>query len=127
MFSWRQFTSIGRRTPVGEVWGVIRKMGGERREWDYPVMWAGGETAVTDREKVEVMAGAFARVHSEGHLTEEERRGRGATLSKYPGVLDRREDTGGVMDDRFTMAELVRAIDRAKHTAPGWIRWGVLC
>ena len=57
MFSWRQFTSIGRRTPVGEVWGVIRKMGGERREWDYPVMWAGGETAVTDREKVEMMAG----------------------------------------------------------------------
>ena len=37
--SWRQFCGkIGRTTPVGEVWGMIRKMGGDRREWEYPVI-----------------------------------------------------------------------------------------
>ncbi len=33
--SWRHFCNeIGRSTPVGKVWSMIKKMGGERRQWD---------------------------------------------------------------------------------------------
>ena len=118
--SWRQFCNgIGRTAPVGEVWGMIRKMGGDRREWEYPVITAEGETAANDKDKAEMIARAFARVHSADNLTMEGKRRRDMTQSRYPGALDRREDTGGQIDTRFTMAELVRAVRKAKPTAPG--------
>lgn len=44
---------IGRTTTVGEVWGMIRKMRGIRRDWQYPVLKSGGIVAVTNEEKVE--------------------------------------------------------------------------
>ncbi|CAJ1057143.1 RNA-directed DNA polymerase from mobile element jockey [Xyrichtys novacula] len=118
--SWRQFCNgIGRTTPVGEVWSMIRKMGGDRREWEYPVITEEGETAVNDKEKAEMIARAFAKVHSVDNLTMEGKRRREMTQSRYPGALDRRTDSGGEIDTRFTMAELVRAVRKAKPTAPG--------
>jgi len=66
---WREFcSSIGRQTPVGEVWGMIKKMSGIRREWDYPVLVSGEEKAVTDVEKAEMIAKAFVAIHSSDNL-----------------------------------------------------------
>lgn len=45
--SWRNFCNgIGRTTPVGEVWGMIKRMGGDRRKWEYPVITTEEGTAV---------------------------------------------------------------------------------
>ena len=41
---------------------MIKRMGGDRREWDYRVMTFGEETAVSNREKAEVMAKSFAKI-----------------------------------------------------------------
>lgn len=36
---WREYcNSVGSATQVGEIWGMIRRMGGDRREWSYPVL-----------------------------------------------------------------------------------------
>lgn len=43
---------------------MIRKIGGDRRVWDYPVMTSGEETAVFNRDKTEIMAKSFAKLHS---------------------------------------------------------------
>ena len=97
--SWRYFcNTIGRTTPVGEVWGMIRRMGGDRREWEYPVITSEEEVAVTNKAKAEIMTKAFAKIHSSDNLTEEGRRRREITLSQHPGVLDRRETTDKVTD-----------------------------
>lgn len=48
-------------------------------EWCYPVMVEGNETAVTNREKAELMAKTFVTVHSSNNLQEESRRGREKT------------------------------------------------
>ncbi len=32
------YDGIERTTPVGEVWGMIKRMGGDIREWEYPVI-----------------------------------------------------------------------------------------
>ena len=98
---------------------MIRKMGGDRREWEYPVITSEEETAISDREKAELLAKAFAKVHSVENLTVEGRRRREINLSTFPGVLDMREDGGEIIGDNFTMAELVRAVNKAKLSAPG--------
>ena len=117
---WRDFCDdIGRTTPVGEVWGMIRKMGGERREWDYPVIISEEETAVSNREKAEIMAKAFVKVHSSDNLSEEGKQRREITMTRYPGVLNRRENAAGMIDEPFTLAEMMRAIKRSRPTSPG--------
>lgn len=40
-------------------------------------------------------------------------------MSQYPGVLDRREETDDITDVPFTLAEMVRAINRSRPTSPG--------
>lgn len=42
---------IGKSTPVGEVWGMIKSIRGSRREWKYPVMKVVEKVAVSDEEK----------------------------------------------------------------------------
>ena len=118
--SWRNFcSSIGRTTPVGEVWGMIRRMGGDRREWEYPVMMEEGKTAVTDKEKAEIMVKAFAKVHSSENLSDEGNRRRRKTLSQHPEILDRREEVSSSLDEPFTLEEMHRAINKSKPTSPG--------
>lgn len=57
MTNWKKICDrIGRTTPVGEVWRMIKRMGGNRREWEYPVIVTEEETAVSNGEKVESMA-----------------------------------------------------------------------
>ena len=54
--SWQAFCEkIGRSTPVGEVWGMVKKMGGDRREWFYPVLKENDIIAVADKDKAETM------------------------------------------------------------------------
>ena len=118
--SWRNFCNkIGRSTPVGEVWGMIKSMRGVRREWQYPVLKLGGETAEAEEEKAEMIARALVQIHSSGNLSEEGKIGRERTSAAHPGVLRRREDTGSVIDAPFTLAEMRRALDRSGLTSPG--------
>lgn len=70
--SWRNYCNkIGRTTPVGEVWGMIKRMGGDRREWEYPVMTSEEETTVSNRDKAEIMAKSFTKIQSSENLSEE--------------------------------------------------------
>lgn len=49
---WRNFCgTIGNTTPVSEVWGMIKKMGGDRRKWTYPVLINENEEAVNHKDK----------------------------------------------------------------------------
>lgn len=75
--SWQTLCKkIGRSTPVGEVWGMIRIMRGTRKERQYPVLKMGEEAAVSDEEKTEMLTKALTQMHSSDNLTEEvERKG----------------------------------------------------
>ncbi|XP_044220816.1 uncharacterized protein LOC122991683 isoform X2 [Thunnus albacares] len=118
--SWQTFCNkIGRSTPVGEVWGMIRSMRGVRREWQYPVLKMGEETAVSDEEKAEMLAKAFTQIHSSDNLTEKGKRGREMTSLAHPGSLERRENTNSAMDAPFTLEERKRAITKSGLTSPG--------
>lgn len=117
--SWKKFCSkIGRTTPVGDVWSMIRKM----KEWDYPVLENDGELAVTDKDKAEMLVKAFVQIHGSGNLSEEGRRRREITKRRHLEDLER----SGEMEDQqinfpFTMEEMKRAIYYSNNTnsAPG--------
>lgn len=88
--SWRLFCSkIGRTTPAGDVWSMVRRMGGDLREWDYPVIVSGQQNYVTDQEKAEVMVQTFAKVHSTDNLSVLEKDRRNQTKALYPEGLVR--------------------------------------
>lgn len=117
---WRNFCDkIGRTTPVGEIWGMIKRMEGDRKDWEYPVIATEEEVAVSSREKAEIMAKTFVQIHSSENLSEEERRKRESTLNQYPGVLERKEEINNTIDEPFTLAEMMRAIKRSRQTSPG--------
>ncbi|KAI2655937.1 RNA-directed DNA polymerase from mobile element jockey [Labeo rohita] len=118
--SWREYCNkIGRTTPLGDVWGMIRKMRGIRKDWQYPVLKSGETIAVTNGEKAEIIAKALVEIHSSNNLSEAGKRGREVTRDAYPEALIRKESTEDAMDSPFTLSEMKRAIDKAKVTAPG--------
>ena len=118
--SWQAFCEkIGRTTPIGEVWGMIKKMGGNRREWDYPVLKENDEEAVADKDKAEMMVKAFVKVHSSGNLSEDGKRGREQTMREHNGALGRKECNGNILDPPFTVQEMKRAIEKSRNTSPG--------
>ncbi|KAI2660328.1 putative RNA-directed DNA polymerase from transposon BS [Labeo rohita] len=117
---WRHFcSSIGSMTPVGDVWGMIKRMGGERTEREYPVLMNGEEKAVKDKEKAELIAKAFVAIHSSDNLEGEWKEGREKTVREYPGVLEKRGEVDDAISAPFSMAEMKRAINRAGMTSPG--------
>lgn len=65
------------------------------------------------------MAESFVMVHRSEHVSEGWRRRRSVSLSQHLHELNKKEETEHVVDDLFTLAEMVRAIKRAKPTSPG--------
>lgn len=117
---WRQYcNSIGREVQLADVWGMIRRMGGIRRNYELPVMSRGDIMAVTNLGKAELLAQTFRKVHSSDNLTEEARQCRNNTLMENPRILDRVEVLGDQLDLHFSMFELRRAIISARQTTPG--------
>ncbi len=110
--------SMETQTPIEEICGMIKKMGGDRREWSYPVMIEGNETAVTNIEKVEMLAKAFVKINSSNNLSEE-----GKEVEKEQrkriGVVGRKNNGDGGQEAPFNMGELQRALNRVGKTASG--------
>lgn len=117
---WRNYcSSIGNTTQIGEVWTMIKKMGGERREWSYPDLSSRNEIAVTNKEKAKMLANTFVNVHSSNNLSEEGKRGREKAKSENVEALTK---MGKVEDEQnvlFNMGELNRAMAKTGKTAPG--------
>ena len=70
---------------------MIRKMGGDRREWSYPVLSDGEGVAVTNKEKAELMVKTLVTVHSSNNLSEEGISGREKTKAENLEALQRKE------------------------------------
>ena len=71
---WRKFCdSLGRTTPIEKVWGMIRKMKGNGREYGYPVLTNGGDSITSSKEKAEIIGKTLAKVHSSENLSYEEK------------------------------------------------------
>ena len=74
-------------------------MSGDRRDWDLPVLNSG--EIVVLRDKAEMLAHAFVKVHSSNNLAEEGQRGKERVRGEHPGVLDQREMVGDTLNMPF--------------------------
>ena len=68
----RQYCSeIGREVQLSDVWGMIRKMSGIRRNTTIPILTSNSRTAVNRIEKAMLWAETLIKVHSSGNLSAE--------------------------------------------------------
>ncbi|XP_013856479.1 uncharacterized protein LOC106512397 [Austrofundulus limnaeus] len=117
---WRDFCdTIGRTTPLAKVWGMIKKMRGNRCERNYPILKFEQETAITNEKKVEIMAKTFAKIHSSDNLSEHGKYRRNQTQEANKNILDCQTKTENIKDSPFSIQEMKRAIDKTGLTAPG--------
>lgn len=117
---WRKYcNTIGREVQLSDVWGMIKRMGGIRRNYEIPVLDTGNKLAVNNLEKAELLAQTFERVHSSCNLTDEARQCRERIIMENPNITEKREMTGEPLDLPFNMFELRRAIMGARQTTPG--------
>lgn len=117
---WREYcSSIGNTTSVDQVWGMIKRMEGNRREWYYPILSDGGQVAISNAEKAEMMVNTLSKVHSSDNLSEEEKKGRADTRGRYADVIQRKDLAYDKYNIPFTMAELKGALAKCKKSTPG--------
>uniref|UniRef100_A0A671TUX8 Reverse transcriptase domain-containing protein n=1 Tax=Sparus aurata TaxID=8175 RepID=A0A671TUX8_SPAAU len=117
---WRDYcSSIGSTININDVWGMIKKMEGYRREWNYPILSDGEQLAISNLEKAEMMVKTMSKVHSSSNLSEEERRGREETRSLYTEIIQKKDKIEDKCNVPFTLRELRNALDKCKNSAPG--------
>jgi exonuclease III len=96
---WRQYcNSIGREVQVSDVWGMIRRMGGIRRNYELPVLNSGDKIAVNNLEKAELLVQIFKKVHSSDNLSEVARQCRNKTLMEFPNILKKNKMSKNPLD-----------------------------
>lgn len=117
---WRGFCStIGMDVKINEIWGMIRKMGGTRRDFSLPEIKDDQCEAITNKEKAEMFARSFVKVHSSKNLSNEELSWRLEMIEDNRDILNRKEIDGSVLDKEFTLFEMNRALIGVKNTSPG--------
>ena len=104
---------------LSDVWGMIRKMGGIRRNNELPVLNSGDKVAVTNSEKAKILAQTLRKVHSSENLSKVAQVNRRKVLESFPDVLEKKEHSGNPLDLPFNMFELQKAIFNADQTTPG--------
>lgn len=117
---WREFCNrIGEDIEISELWNMIRKMGGIQRDYNIPVLEYNNRQIISESGKAEVFAETFVKVHSNSNLSEDVRKARDQTLSKYPHLLEEKGLSGSTLDSEFTLYEVKKALAGVKQTSPG--------
>lgn len=110
---WRKYCeSLGRSTP-------LERVSGNRKEYGYPVMTNERNFVIEDKEKAELMAQMFAKVHCTGNLSSKEKEGREKTVLENTEVIQGEEEHQNAINMEFSMTELNNALKRAGKTTPG--------
>ena len=112
---WRQYCdTIGKSTPIDEVWGMIQKMSGVRRVLEHE-----GILAVKDEEKADMLIHVLANIHSSDSMTTEGKIYRDRTKKEYAEYLENNEERKDTVNASFNLDELKRAINKSRVTSPG--------
>ena len=82
---------------------MIKKMEGNRREWNYPILSDGEQLAISNLEKAEMMVNTMSKVHISSNLSEEERSGREETRSLYAEVIQKKDKIEDGYNVPFTL------------------------
>lgn len=117
---WRKYCSeIGREVKLSDVWRMIRKMSGIRRNITIPILISNSRTAISGLEKAILLAETLIKVHSSENLSVEAKQQRSIMLAQNTWVNKKKLTTEENLDLPFSMYELRRAIPSTRKSAPG--------
>lgn len=118
--AWQNFcNTIGRETDMNTVWHMIKKMNGTDSSRKIPVMEENGKIAITNKEKVTMLAQTFAKAHSIENLDDVFLTKRQQIMELYGDVCMKKIDFNSSLDDEFKYFEMKVAINNSKNTTPG--------
>lgn len=107
--AWQEFcNTIGRETGMNVVWRMIRKMNGVNSCKKIPVIEEEGKVAITNKEKTEVLAKTFSKVHSIENLSDKFLNRRQELSRVYENVHVKKQGAENSMDEDFNAFELKR-------------------
>lgn len=90
---WRQFCDeIGERIEISELWGMIRKMGGNKIYRNIPVIIDEDKYVMTESEKT------FVKIHSNCNISEDMRRKREQAIRDNPNIMVQRRSSESTLD-----------------------------
>lgn len=98
------FVTVGRETEIGQVWGMIKRMNGMKREFGYPVLKDGDTIAIKDEEKAKMLAENVVKIHKSDNISKD--------------LIQNEEYNNEQLNMTFTKAELNRALRKTKNSAP---------
>ena len=117
---WKAFCeTLDRTTPIGNVWGMIKRMRGIRKELEYPIMMVEDRVIIGSKDKAEAIAKTLVKVHSSGNLTPIEARGREITIDRYRHVLEEEMGNEDAINTPFDLSELNSALKKVGRSTPG--------
>lgn len=82
---------------LAEVWGMIRKMNGIKRNYEIPIMHNNNVTAISSSQKAELLAKTLVKVHSSDNLSRNAMLCRDKTLEQNTGITGRMASSGDAL------------------------------
>ena len=79
-------SEIGREVQLSDVWGMMRKMSGIKRNTTILILMSNSRTAFSGIEKAMLLAETLIKVHSSGNLSAEAKRQRNTMLAQNTWV-----------------------------------------
>ncbi len=117
---WKNYcNTIGRETQLSDIWGMIKRMTGIKRKYEIPILNQNGKMAISDIEKVEMLAQMLVKIKSSENLSNAVKQERINTMTENRNITDKRNVIENDIDLPFNMSELKKAVLNVKKTYPG--------
>lgn len=97
---------------------MLKKMIGKFKPPQVSVLIKDGTHAISDMEKANMLARAFADVHNGSHLEERYKKRKEEVLKINRNILNTKDSNMSIMDFEINMSELKRALSNTGYSAP---------
>jgi len=104
---------------LNKVWMMVKKMIGKFKPPRVAVLIKDGTHAISDLEKANMLARAFADIHKGSRLEERYMRRKEEVLKINRNILNTKESNMSIMDTEINMSELKRALSNTAYSASG--------
>lgn len=115
----KYFDSLGRNTQLEQVWGTIKRMSGNRKEYGYPIMKDDGNVIIDNKNKAELLAQTFINVNSTENLSNKDKRGKEGARASNKEALQREKEYGNTINMMFSVTEPNNALWKSDKITPG--------
>uniref|UniRef100_A0A3P9PFS3 Reverse transcriptase domain-containing protein n=1 Tax=Poecilia reticulata TaxID=8081 RepID=A0A3P9PFS3_POERE len=117
---WRKYCeTLGKNTALDRVWNTIKKMSGNSKESFFPIIKDNENIIIDNKNKAEVLAKVFAKVHSTENLDNKEKLGHETIKQRNIDLIHNDEEYDDFINMKFSLFELNRVLRNSSKSTPG--------